>query len=611
MELKKQFRIIYTGVIMLLAILCVLAILMFQSYAKFEKSNRIRYDSFRIADELRQTSYDLTRFCRTYVLTGDSIWEKKYWQVLDIRNGVKPRPDGRTIALRDSMINLGFLKSEFDKLNEAEDNSNELVWTETVAFNAMKGLFDDGTGKFTVKKAPDLAFARRIMFDDKYHADKTKIMNPIDDFIDLLNIRTHHVVAQHSSRSIRLLASIIGLIILIGGISIISYFKIKNKIIKQLEKLKLAKEKIEINEDKLKKQQYYLTKAQEIGSIGTWELDLLKNELIWTEQNYINFGVPLGTALTYEIFLDCVHPDDREYVNTEWMAAIEGKPYDIEHRLNVNGEIRWVREKADVEFDKKGKAVKAIGFTQDITERKEVEKELAKHRAHLEIANKELEAFSYSVSHDLRAPLRAIDGFTQILIEDYASKLDEQGKRLGSTIHYNAKKMGKLIDDLLAFSRLGRAAMTITKIDMKNMVNAIYQEATSAKERKRIKLSLIDLPQIEGDTNLMRQVWMNLIKNAVKFSSQRKQAVISVTSKGEKNKVTYCIKDNGAGFNIKYVDKLFGVFQRLHSEEDFKGTGIGLSLVKRIIKRHDGNVWAESKVDKGASFYFSLPKKQK
>ncbi len=253
MELKKQFRIIYTGVIMLLVILGVLAILIFQSYAKFEKSNRTRYDSFRIADELRQTSDDLTRFCRTYVLTRDSTWEKKYWEVLDIRNGVIPRPDGRTIALRDSMINLGFSKREFDKLNEAEDNSNELVWTETVAFNAMKGLFDDGTGQFTVKKAPDIAFARRIMFDDKYHVDKAKIMNPIDDFIDLLEARTHSIVVQHSRRSNRLLGSIIGLIILIGGISIISYFKIKNKIIKQLEELKLAKEKVEINEDKLKK----------------------------------------------------------------------------------------------------------------------------------------------------------------------------------------------------------------------------------------------------------------------------------------------------------------------------------------------------------------------
>ncbi len=217
----------------------------------------------------------------------------------------------------------------------------------------------------------------------------------------------------------------------------------------------------------------------------------------------------------------------------------------------------------------------------DITKRKKIEEDLIKYQQHLEelveertakleTANKELKAFSYSVSHDLRAPLRAIDGFTDILMEEYVSKLDEEGKRLGNNIQDNAKKMGRLIDDLLAFSRVGRASMTSTKIDMKNMVKAMYHEATSVDERKRIKFNLAELVPIEGDPNLMRQVWMNLISNAIKFSSQRKQAVISVTSKEEKNKVTYCIKDNGAGFNMKYVDKLFSVFQRLHSETDLR-----------------------------------------
>ncbi len=267
------------------------------------------------------------------------------------------------------------------------------------------------------------------------------------------------------------------------------------------------------------------------------------------------------------------------------------------------------------------RVIKKNKTTREVAEAalKERLKELKKYQQHLEelveertsklqIVNKELEAFSYTISHDLRAPLRAIDGFTNLLIEDYASKLDEEGKRLGSNIHDNAMKMSKLIDDLLSFSRVESASMTLTKIDMKNMVNDIYQEATSAEERKRIKFSIADLPQLEGDTNLMHQVWMNLISNAVKYSSQRKQAVISVTFQEEKNKIIYCIKDNGTGFNMKYVDKLFGVFERLHSEMEFKGTGIGLSLIQRIIHRHDGKVWAEGKLDKGASFYFSLPK---
>lgn len=263
-------------------------------------------------------------------------------------------------------------------------------------------------------------------------------------------------------------------------------------------------------------------------------------------------------------------------------------------------------EKKVLELDRSEKAM--LYIIEDLNQTSE---QLKIEQEKLGVANKELEAFSYSVSHDLRAPLRAIDGFTRILIENYASKLDKEGKRLGFIVQRNAKKMGNLIDDLLAFSRLGRTSMTFSKIDMKGMADAIYYEVTSADDRKRIKFSITDLPQVEGDTNLMRQVWMNLISNAVKFSSHRKQSVISVTSKEEKNKVTYCIKDNGTGFNMKYVDKLFVVFQRLHSEKDYKGTGIGLSLVKRIIHRHDGKVWAEGKVDKGATFYFSLPNKRK
>ncbi|NQV17283.1 MAG: PAS domain S-box protein, partial [Armatimonadetes bacterium] len=299
--------------------------------------------------------------------------------------------------------------------------------------------------------------------------------------------------------------------------------------------------------------------------------------------------------------------------------------------------------------DKDGKLIGAATTERDITERKQAEEDLKKYREHLEelvkertvkleksqqslallladvnesraeldisniklaTSNKELEAFSYSVSHDLRAPLRAIDGFTRILLQDYVDKLDDEGKRLGTVIRKNSQKMGKLIDDLLAFSRLGRASMNFSRIDMKNMAKAIYHEATNPDERKRINFSTADLPDANGDPNMFRQVWLNLISNAIKFSSNRPQTVISVTCREEEDKLNYCISDNGAGFDMKYKDKLFGVFQRLHNERDFPGTGVGLALVQRIIHRHNGKVWAEGEVDKGASFYFSLPKKK-
>jgi signal transduction histidine kinase len=240
-----------------------------------------------------------------------------------------------------------------------------------------------------------------------------------------------------------------------------------------------------------------------------------------------------------------------------------------------------------------------------------VSNELLESKTHkLKYANKELESFSYSISHDLRAPLRAIDGFTRILMEDYVARLDDEGKRLGSVIQQSARKMGELIDDLLSFSRMGRAAIQFSDIDMKNMANAVYHEATGADERKRVEFAVNDLPRAVGDPTMMRQVWTNLISNALKFSAHRKPAVISVDCREEENKLTYCIKDNGAGFNMKYKDKLFEVFQRLHNEEKYKGTGVGLALVQRIIHRHGGKIRAEGKVDKGAVFYFSLPRKE-
>ncbi len=234
MKVKNLFITIYATTISFLIVLAVITFWMLQNQKDLERSHEIRYKSFIIADELRQSSDDLTRLCRTYVSTNDKVYEQKYWEILDIRNGKKPRPNGQTIALQDSMKKLGFSEAEFDKLKEAEKNSNDLVWTETVAFNAMKGLFDDGIGQFTVKKAPDLQLAHRIMFDGKYHADKAKIMNPIDDFFILLDQRTHKAVKKYDIKSYWLLGVIIGLILLIISISAISFFIIKNKIIKQL-----------------------------------------------------------------------------------------------------------------------------------------------------------------------------------------------------------------------------------------------------------------------------------------------------------------------------------------------------------------------------------------
>ena len=221
--------------------------------------------------------------------------------------------------------------------------------------------------------------------------------------------------------------------------------------------------------------------------------------------------------------------------------------------------------------------------------------------------NQDLEAFSYSVSHDLRAPLRSINGYSQILIEDYQEKLDDEGNRLLNVIISNAKRMGQLIDDLLEFSRLGRQEIYRAIVDVNDQVNNIANELMERETNRKIDLKVHPLGTAIIDANMMRQVWINLVGNAIKYSKNKDVAIIEVGRTDHKDKVVFFVKDNGAGFDMTYKDKLFGVFQRLHKNNEFEGTGVGLALVKRIIDRHKGQIWAEAKVGEGATFYVSLP----
>ncbi len=226
----------------------------------------------------------------------------------------------------------------------------------------------------------------------------------------------------------------------------------------------------------------------------------------------------------------------------------------------------------------------------------------------LEEANKELESFSYSVSHDLRAPLRAIDGFAHLLSEEYDGILGDEGRRYTETIGRNAVRMGQLISDILDFSRMSRREIAVTPVDMNELAREVYKEVRGAAPAERnIVLHMGDLPPAYGDRALLRQVWVNLLSNAVKYTSPRPEAVIEVNGSVDGGENTYWVKDNGVGFDMRYADKLFGVFQRLHSDGEFEGTGIGLAIVKRIVTRHGGRVWAEGKPGEGAAFYFTLP----
>jgi len=237
----------------------------------------------------------------------------------------------------------------------------------------------------------------------------------------------------------------------------------------------------------------------------------------------------------------------------------------------------------------------------------ELEKRVRERTLALEAANNELEAFSFSVSHDLRAPLRAIDGFSNILLDKFSKGMPPDAERYLGNINKNAKHMAQLIENLLNFSRLGRQTLARRKVDLNALVQHVTDELVHERDGRTVEIKVAPLPGCEGDPELLRQVFVNLISNAIKFTRPRDHALIEIGTSAEGDKTVYFVRDNGAGFDMQFAGKLFGVFQRLHRSSEFEGTGVGLSIVQRIIHRHGGTIRAEAEMDKGAAFYFTLP----
>jgi PAS domain S-box-containing protein len=322
----------------------------------------------------------------------------------------------------------------------------------------------------------------------------------------------------------------------------------------------------------------------------------------------------------YEVIGKVAH----DLLRTETAGRVEGFRRVLEQTNTWAGELHHVtRDGSDIIVESRMTLVRdkdrayVLEANRDITERKRAEEEIrilnrdlerrvAERTAELEAANQELESFSYSVSHDLRAPLRTLDGFSDVLLEDHGPQLPAEARDYLATIRRGAQRMGALIDDLLAFSRLGRKPLSRQPVNMEALVRDAREELVPQCDGRNIQFVDGDLPLAQGDPSLLKQVWINLLSNAIKYSRHAGQARIEIGSLAESSPRVYFVRDNGAGFDMKYADKLLGVFQRLHRADEFEGTGIGLATVQRIVHRHGGRVWAEAQPDQGATFYFTL-----
>ena len=343
--------------------------------------------------------------------------------------------------------------------------------------------------------------------------------------------------------------------------------------------------------------------------IGVFELNLATGALRRSSVLNQLLGLPEDAGDgTFSELLDQVHVQDREAMATARDRGAEsGQEWRQECRIHwPDGSLHWLWICARVREE--GRLPRRLlGAVMDITARKRADEELTERSLALEATNRELEAFSYSVSHDLRAPLRHIDGYARMLIEDMADSLEPEPRRFLQSISSSSRRMGMLIDDLLSLSRLGRKAIDRQDVNMDALVAEAWHEVC-AQGSEPVALKTMPLPRAHGDPALLKQVWVNLLSNAMKYSAPRQaEARVEVRAEPTQDGTRYSVQDNGVGFDMRYVDKLFGVFQRLHPQDQFEGTGVGLAIVQRIVARHGGRVQAEAELDRGACFSFELP----
>ncbi|MBZ2166778.1 PAS domain S-box protein [Methanobacterium spitsbergense] len=361
-------------------------------------------------------------------------------------------------------------------------------------------------------------------------------------------------------------------------------------------------------ETALKKSEQILAEAQHIAHIGSWEWNLKTGDINWSNELYSIYRVDPNTFTpALSSFADYMHPDDEEYVNQRVQLLSKGKSQNFDFRIILDdGSIRVLNTLAEVaEFDKNGKPGIIVGINQDITERKEIELKLNENIKKLAQSNKELEQFAYITSHDLREPLRMITSFLQLLERRYHDQLDQDANEFIGFAVDGAKRLDVMTNDLLQYSKISSQKKEIIPVNFEHVLKHALENLKVQIEESNAIITHDPLPTINGDKQLKVQLFQNIIGNAIKYRSE-KPPKIHISATKEKNQYLFSIKDNGIGMSSKHLEKIFTIFQRLHTQEDYEGTGIGLAIAQKIVHQQGGQIWVESEPGKGSTFYFTI-----
>ena len=682
MSIKATFFAIFATLIVLLVSLVVLTSLVVRNQRAFAASEYRRYESFKLADELRQSSDDLTRMARTYVVTGDPIYEQHFQDILAIRNGEKPRPeyysgiywdfvvatdknptsDGPAIALEQLMRQMHFTDAELHQLKVAQNRSDALVRLESIAMNAVKGKFDDGAGRFTIHKAPDLALAQRLMHGKDYHAAKARIMEPINAFFQMLEDLTTQELQALQNRGrlytqIELALTGIAVLFTIGA-----FMLVHRRVLTPVQALVEGTQRIEQGDYS---QPVITQTSDEMGMLSQGfnrmveslqqdtaarqqvEADLRQSEekfrriVEGLKDDYIFYSITADDVLTYispSIETVLGYTQEEAYANNYtsyltdnpvnleaariYQAEIEtGKaspPYEMEF-YHKQGSARVFEVQDTLVFDTEGKVATMEGIARDVTQRKQAEAELQRARAAAEAANESKSTFLATMSHEIRTPMNAIINMTVLALE---TEVTRRQRQYLTVVNSSAGSLLALINDILDFSKIeaGRMEFEIAPFYLRTLLEEITDAFRGQVLEKKLEFVVhvgMDVPEhLMGDTLRLRQVLINLIGNAFKFTEQGEVVLYVSLIEREPSDAAdpngavhlrFAVRDTGMGIPKHRQDQLFDAFEQADrsTSRKFGGTGLGLAISRRLVAMMGGDLQLESETDQGSEFFFT------